>query len=235
MERKQQIVRQLFTGKCSGLLTTTFLALFIHFGTFAQNVPELTDDMLNSMGALENIAEFGERIHCDSLPNLNKMLREVGQKMKGVLFKKRGDMTDAEKFFQDYYLKKGLQFEIGRNACNCISVGSSVPPSEAIKPIKFNEQTHDFGTFPEEKGKVSCVFKFTNTGEGDLILHNVKAYCRCTAPNWTKVPVRQGETGIIEVAYDPSKHQGIFDETIVVITNFGELNLKVKGEVTPKR
>ena len=31
--------------------------------------------------------------------------------------------------------------------------------------ISFDKTTHNFGTFPEESPKVTCTFKFTNTGK----------------------------------------------------------------------
>ena len=100
--------------------------------------------------------------------------------------------------------------------------------------IKFKELVHDFGTFPEETGKVSCVFEFTNTGKSDLILQNVKASCGCTTPDWTKTPVKPGEKGTVEATYNASGRPGAFSKTITVTTNAGEERLTIKGDVIPK-
>ena len=45
--------------------------------------------------------------------------------------------------------------------------------------IKFEKTTYNFGTFPEKDGKVSCVFKFKNTGNASLIIHQAIASCGC--------------------------------------------------------
>ena len=100
--------------------------------------------------------------------------------------------------------------------------------------IKFKDLVHDFGTFPEETGKVSCVFEFTNMGKSDLILQNVKASCGCTTPEWTKTPVKPGEKGTVEATYNASGRPGAFSKTITVTTNEGEERLTIKGDVIPK-
>ena len=55
--------------------------------------------------------------------------------------------------------------------------------------ISFEKKTHDFGTFPEETGKITYEFVFTNTGDAPLVLNKVSASCGCTTPEWTKEPV----------------------------------------------
>ena len=99
---------------------------------------------------------------------------------------------------------------------------------------KFKDLTYDFGTFPEEKGKVSCSFEFTNTGKSDLIIQNVKASCGCTNPDWTKTPVKPGKKGFVEAVYNADGRPGAFNKTITVTSNAGEQVLTIKGEVIPK-
>ena len=47
--------------------------------------------------------------------------------------------------------------------------------------IKFEKTSHNFGTFPESQ-KVTCTFKFTNTGDNLLVIHQAMASCGCTVP-----------------------------------------------------
>ena len=47
--------------------------------------------------------------------------------------------------------------------------------------IKFEKTTHNFGSFPESQ-KVTCTFKFTNTGDNLLVIHHAIASCGCTVP-----------------------------------------------------
>ncbi len=102
--------------------------------------------------------------------------------------------------------------------------------------ITFTETSHDFGRIPEEGGKVTHVFEFKNEGMSPLTLTNVRASCGCTTPNWTKSPVGPGETGVINVTYNPNGRPGKFSKTITVTSNAKEPTLKlyISGEVIPK-
>ena len=100
--------------------------------------------------------------------------------------------------------------------------------------ISFDTLVHNFGTFPEETGKVSCTFTFKNTGGADLVLQKVKASCGCTTPEWTKTPVAPGETGTVIATYNASGRPGAFTKTITVTSNAGDKRLTIKGEVIPK-
>ena len=97
----------------------------------------------------------------------------------------------------------------------------SVAP-EAVKPtkqseIKWTEESHDFGQI--EKGKpVSYEFAFTNTTNQTVLLTNVKASCGCTATNYTKTPVKPGETGTVTATYNAAA-PGNFHKTVTVTTN----------------
>ena len=106
--------------------------------------------------------------------------------------------------------------------------------AEDAPEIYFENIVHDFGTFPEENGKVSCTFEFKNTGTADLVLQKVKASCGCTTPEWTKEPVKAGETGIVKATYNATGRPGSFTKTITVTSNAGEKRLTIKGEVIPK-
>lgn len=112
--------------------------------------------------------------------------------------------------------------------------GFAVTFAEDLPEITFETITHDFGTFPEENGKVSCVFEFTNTGKADLVLQKVRASCGCTTPEWTKEPVKPGEKGVVKATYNATGRPGSFSKTITVTSNAGEKRLSIKGEVIPK-
>ncbi len=106
--------------------------------------------------------------------------------------------------------------------------------AQDLPEITFESITHDFGTFPEENGKVSCEFTFTNTGKADLVLQKVRASCGCTTPEWTKEPVKPGAKGVVKATYNASGRPGSFNKTITVTSNAGEKRLSIKGEVIPK-
>ncbi len=99
--------------------------------------------------------------------------------------------------------------------------------------IVFDKTEHNFGTINEEDGKASYKFEFSNTGNKALIIQNVRASCGCTRPEWTKEPVKAGEKGYINVAYNPKGRPGKFRKQITVFCNSPEspVKLYITGEV----
>ncbi|MCD7972372.1 MAG: DUF1573 domain-containing protein [Candidatus Azobacteroides sp.] len=104
--------------------------------------------------------------------------------------------------------------------------------------IKFEKDTHDFGTIAEEVGSVSYDFEFTNTGNVPLTLVNVRTSCGCTTPNWTKEPIAPGGKGKITVTYSTTGRPGNFSKSITVTSKTNGENsnkvLYIRGTVTPK-
>ena len=92
--------------------------------------------------------------------------------------------------------------------------------ASAQAEIKFDNLTHDFGTFSEESPVVTCTFTFTNVGDKPLIINQAVASCGCTVPEYTKDPVQPGEKGSIKVTYNGTgKFPGHFKKSITVRTN----------------
>ena len=103
--------------------------------------------------------------------------------------------------------------------------------------IKFDKTSHNFGTFSEDSPKVTCTFKFTNTGDKLLVIHQAIASCGCTVPQYSKEPIKPGESGEIVVTYDGTgKFQGHFKKSITLRTNAKKeiIRLYVEGDMTPK-
>ena len=101
--------------------------------------------------------------------------------------------------------------------------------------IAFDKSQHDFGTVNEKEGEISHDFSFKNTGTSPLIIQNVSATCGCTTPEWSKQPVRPGETGFVKVSYNPKGRPGGIDKTITVQSNGSSapVSLRITGEVIP--
>ena len=101
--------------------------------------------------------------------------------------------------------------------------------------IVFDKTQHDFGKVNEGDGAASYDFQFTNVGTTPLIIQSVKTPCDCTTPEWTKQPIRPGETGFIKVSYDVKGRPGVIDKTITVHSNSSSSpdNLRIIGEVIP--
>lgn len=85
--------------------------------------------------------------------------------------------------------------------------------------ILFESNSYDFGRIKEEGGKVTGRFEFTNVGDSDLVLTNVRPGCGCTAANYSHEPVAPGAKGFIEATYNPYNRPGAFNKNIRVTTN----------------
>ena len=70
--------------------------------------------------------------------------------------------------------------------------------------IVFDKTTQDLGTFSEDDPIVKCTFTFTNEGNAPLVIHQAIASCGCTVPTYTRMPVKPGEKGKMEVTYNGS-------------------------------
>lgn len=124
------------------------------------------------------------------------------------------------------------------------TVAASAQTKPAAAPVKtevkeqkptglsFKEDSYNFGDI--EKGKPAThEFAFKNTSKETILITNVKASCGCTTPNWTKTPIKPGESGVVTATYNAA-HVGPFTKTVTVTTNDTDQNkiLSIKGKVT---
>ena len=115
-------------------------------------------------------------------------------------------------------------------------VGIIAVMAQGAAVITFDKTTHNFGSFPESEPVVTCVFKFKNTGDRPLIIHQAIASCGCTVPTYTKSPVQPGESGEVSIKYDGTgKFPGHFMKSITLRTNCEDemVRLRVKGNMVP--
>lgn len=97
--------------------------------------------------------------------------------------------------------------------------------------FKFEKETHDFGKISQGK-PVSVDFKFTNIGDEPLIIADVVPTCGCTTKEYTKTPVKKGESGVVTLTFNAA-NVGAFSKGITVKSN-AKTPVKVlyiKGEV----
>jgi hypothetical protein len=110
----------------------------------------------------------------------------------------------------------------------------AAPVTKALKTseLKWKSELHDFGTI--EKGKpVTYAFTFKNTTKETVLITAVQPSCGCTAANYTKTPIKPGETGTVEAIYNAAT-PGNFQKTISVTTNeqgASPKTLNIKGKV----
>lgn len=97
--------------------------------------------------------------------------------------------------------------------------------------ISFKSETVDYGQIAKGSDGVR-VFEFTNTGDSELVISDVKSSCGCTVPKKPSGPIAPGESSTIEVKYDTNR-VGPIRKTVTVYSNADEpiKALKIKGEV----
>lgn len=89
---------------------------------------------------------------------------------------------------------------------------------EALPEISFNEEFHNFGEI-EEGVVVEHIFRFTNEGEGPLIISNASGSCGCTVPDWPRQPIAPGASGEIKVSFNSAGRAGKQDKRVTLTTN----------------
>lgn len=114
-------------------------------------------------------------------------------------------------------------------------LGTMMLSAQAV--IKFEKTTHDYGKFTEDKPQ-TYVFKFTNTGNQPLVIHQAFASCGCTVPTFTKEAIAPGKTGELKVVYNgKGKLPGHFKKTVSVRSNATNALVRVyiEGEMIEKK
>ncbi|WP_430816653.1 DUF1573 domain-containing protein [Carboxylicivirga sp. RSCT41] len=115
-------------------------------------------------------------------------------------------------------------------------LASHVYAQHAKPNLAFDKVIHNFGEVKEDGGTKAFQFKFKNTGGQPLVLHNVKASCGCTTPQWTRTPIPPGGSGMVNVTFDPRNRPGNFNKTITVSSNAQNATviLRINGKVLPR-
>jgi len=101
--------------------------------------------------------------------------------------------------------------------------------------MEFEEIEWDFGTI-EQGDVVEYSYRFVNTGSDPLIISNARGSCGCTVPEWPRVPVEPGESGVINVKFNSKGKKGKQNKRVTLTTNMvpNKIVLTVKGEVNVK-
>lgn len=97
--------------------------------------------------------------------------------------------------------------------------------------LEADKTIHNFGDIIHESGPVSCTFTLTNTGTQPAVIYNVVSTCGCTDVNWTREPIRPGQTGKISVTYSNDEGAYPFDKTLTTYISDSEkpVLFKIRG------
>jgi hypothetical protein len=98
--------------------------------------------------------------------------------------------------------------------------------------IEFEKLSHDFGTLIEGE-QVVCYFGYANTGEGSVLIQDVKSSCGCTVPDYSSLPLQPGDSSILKVLFNTTGRQGEQLKIITVRSNAenSEVSLKIKASI----
>ncbi len=102
-------------------------------------------------------------------------------------------------------------------------------PTGTTTTVTVNQTTIDFGSFPKSE-KQERSFILTNTGNQLLVIQDVTTSCGCTKVEYSKEPVRPGESLELKVVYEAEKAE-FFNKVITVYCNANNspIRLVVKG------
>lgn len=84
--------------------------------------------------------------------------------------------------------------------------------------VMIKEDTFNFGKIMQGES-VEHEFVIKNSGNGSLIILNVKAACGCTVPEWPEEEILPGEEAIIHVTFNSQYKSGRQNKTVTLITN----------------
>lgn len=94
--------------------------------------------------------------------------------------------------------------------------------------IKFEKELIDFGRLTDGE-RVTCSFKFVNSGKNDLIISSVSGNCGCTVADYPKEPIAPGAEGQITVTYDSSNSSGMrISKEVSVLANTSPSTTKLR-------
>lgn len=82
------------------------------------------------------------------------------------------------------------------------------------KVIVFDDKIHDFGDVLLSEGTLRWTFNFKNISDSPIVIHNVISSCGCTTPEWTKAPVKPGDSGYVKVSFTNDQGPYPFDKTL---------------------
>lgn len=102
--------------------------------------------------------------------------------------------------------------------------------------ISIDRTIYNFGDILETDGPQKCAFTIKNISNEPVVIHRVVTSCGCTEPQWSKEPIRPGDSGTINVTYKNDSGPYPFDKSVTAyITGIHKpVILRIKGIVHEK-
>ena len=99
----------------------------------------------------------------------------------------------------------------------CIFISITLSAQEKIgEGLEIDKTVHNFGDIMLGSGSVSCEFTITNKGSKPAVIYNVISSCGCTDVEWTREPIRPGESGKVSATYSNDEGPYPFDKSLTL-------------------
>ncbi|MBP5548642.1 MAG: DUF1573 domain-containing protein [Bacteroidales bacterium] len=102
---------------------------------------------------------------------------------------------------------------------------------EKMPIITFETDMHDFGQLMAGE-VISYSFKFTNTGNADLIISSCDASCGCTVADYPHQRIAPGKTGYITVSFKSQGMSGTQIKDVIVASNAQPAHYRLRIKAT---
>jgi hypothetical protein len=106
----------------------------------------------------------------------------------------------------------------GKNGAQETTAAAATDTAKGTPAIAFDEMVHNFGNITEGE-RVEYSFKFTNTGDRDLLITDATSSCGCTVPDWPKEPIKPGKSSYMKVVFNSAGKEGYTEKEIVIRAN----------------
>lgn len=114
---------------------------------------------------------------------------------------------------------------------------SGLSDAYAQEVLEFDHYIHDFGDILIDDGPRTCVFSYRNVADFPVVIHNIISSCGCTEPEWSKAPIRPGESGKVKVTFLNDQGAYPFSKVLTLYVSGTEkpVLLRIKGDVHRKK
>lgn len=109
---------------------------------------------------------------------------------------------------------KNIPADVVRNPKSATGKGDM----RSLPVLSFEKDVHDFGKLISGE-VVSYVFRFTNKGGSDLLISSASSSCGCTVPEYSKAPIKPGESGQMTVTFNSEGRSGFQNKSITIVSN----------------
>ena len=201
-------------------------------------------DLMSEVDSLSHVnVDFLMYFHPKDMKELRYLTRRDGF-THPVCFDEKDDFNrlnrlPSESMFQTFLLDKENRVialgdpiqnpKVKELYFNLINGNGQIASKNTLTEVSIDHTVMDLGSFPMSE-KQECSFVLTNTGNNLLVIQDITTSCGCTKVEYSKEPVRPGETLKVIVTYEVEQAEH-FNKSLMVYCNTKKspIRLTVKG------